>query len=139
MMHAPDPRTCMDADANTRTRRRILLLEQDEYLASLLDMMLHREGFEIVTLTSGDNARSFIHSTTPPDLMFIDCNWISHDRIDVLADFAQRIEWQRVPMIMLMGDYNGEKIEQAMNLGITDYLLQPFEPGELLDIIQRYI
>ena len=129
----------MDADASARTRRRILLLEQDEYLASLLEMLLHREGFQIVALTSDDNAKTFIHNSTPPDLIFIDSSWINHDRIDVLAGFAQRIEWQRVPMIMLMGDYNGEKIEEAMNLGITDYLLQPFEPGELLDIIQRYI
>jgi len=138
-MHAPHSRTCMDADASARTRRRILLLEQDEYLASLLDMLLHREGFEIVALSSDDHARTVIHGMTPPDLIFIDCSWISQDRIDVLADFAQRIEWQRVPLIMLMSYYDAEKIEQAMNLGISDYLLQPFEPGELLDVIQRYI
>ena len=138
-MHAPDTRTCMDADASARNRRRILLLEQDEYLASLLDMLLHREGFEIVALTSDDNARNFIHNTTPPDLIFIDGSWISHDRIDVFTDLAQRIEWQRVPLIMLLSYYDAEKIEQAMNLGINDYLMQPFEPGELLDVIQRYI
>ena len=63
----------MDADASARTRRRILLLEQDEYLASLLDMLLHREGFEIVALTSDDHARQVIHGMTPPDLIFIDC------------------------------------------------------------------
>ena len=44
-MHAPYSETCMDADPHIRTRRRILLLEQDEYLASLLHMLLYREGF----------------------------------------------------------------------------------------------
>ena len=129
----------MDADASARNRRCILLLEQDEYLASLLHMLLYREGFEIVALTCDDNARTFIHSTSPPDLIFIDGSWINHDRIDVFTDMAQRIEWQRVPLIMLMNYYDAEKIEQAMNLGISDYLMQPFEPGELLDMIQRYI
>lgn len=129
----------MDADVNPRTGRRILLLEQDDYLASLLHMLLHREGFQVYALASADNAQIFIQGTSPPDLIFINSDWINHDRIDVMADMQQRIEWQRIPMIMLMGYYNADKIEQAMNLGITDYLLQPFDPGELLDIIQRYI
>ena len=138
-MHAPDTRRCMDADVSPSTGRRILLLEQDDYLASLLHMLLHREGFEVYALASTDNAQIFIHGTSPPDLIFIDSNWIGEDRIDVFAEIAQRIEWQRVPVIMLMSYYDADKIEHAMNLGVTDYLLQPFEPGELLDIIQRYI
>ncbi len=138
-MHAPYSRTCMDADPDVRTRRRILLLEQDEYLASLLHMLLYREGFEISALTSDDNARAYIRNSAPPDLIFIDCNWMNDDRLHVLSDCTKRIEWQVVPIIVLMSYYDAEKIEQMMSYGVTDYLLQPFEPGELLDVIQRYM
>lgn len=138
-MHAPYSRTCMDADPDARTRRRILLLEQDEYLASLLHMLLYREGFEISALTSNDDARVFIRNSSPPDMIFIDSNWIEGNRIDTLANCGKRIEWQVVPIIMLMHHYDEQKIEEAMSLGVTDYLLQPFEPNELLDVIQRYL
>ena len=92
----------MDASANVRAHRRILLLQQDEYIASLLDMLLHREGFEITALTCDDNARSYIKGGSPPDLIFIDNSWIINDRIEVLSELNRRIEWQRVPMILLM-------------------------------------
>ena len=138
-MHAPYSRTCMDADPHIRTRRRILLLEQDEYLASLLHMLLYREGFEINALTTDDNARAYIRNSSPPDLIFIDAKWLREDRIEILLECTKRIEWQIVPIIVLMDQYDEEKIERVMELGATDYLLQPFEPGELLDVIQRYL
>ena len=138
-MHAPYSETCMDANPHIRTRRRILLLEQDEYLASLLHMLLYREGFEINALTSDDNARAFIRNSSPPDLIFIDGNWIRDDRIEVLLECSKRIEWQIVPIIVLLDQYDEENIERVMELGATDYLLQPFGPGELLDVIQRYL
>jgi len=128
----------MDADPYVRTRRRILLLEQDEYLASLLHMLLYREGFEIDALTSNDNARAFIRNSAPPDLIFIDGSWICDERIEILSDCSKRIEWQVVPIVMLLHHYDEQKVEQAMNVGVTDYLLQPFEPSELLDVIQLY-
>ena len=138
-MHVPDPWTCTDADINARAGRRILLLEEDDYLASLLDMLLQREGFEIRALNNPEGARSYLQQASPPDLVFINSGWISDKGIEVLGDYARRIEWQRVPMIMLLGFYDADKINRALELGISDYLLQPFEPGELIDIIHRYI
>jgi DNA-binding response OmpR family regulator len=129
----------MDADHYAQTRRRILLLEQDEYIASLLHMLLHREGFEISAVTSNENAHTYVHHATPPDLIFLDGDWINDERNEILSFCSKRIEWQVVPIIVLQHHFDEQKIERLLSMGVTDYLLQPFEPGQLLDVIQRYL
>ena len=39
---------------------------------------------------------------------------------------------------MLMNYYDLDLIERVTELGVADRLLQPFEPGALLDMIQKH-
>jgi response regulator of citrate/malate metabolism len=39
---------------------------------------------------------------------------------------------------MMMNYYDLDLIERVTTMGVTDHLLQPFEPAALIDMIQRY-
>ncbi len=138
MMHAHDYVTCTDAKSHLETGRQILLLEQDEFVASLIHLLLHREGFMVRAYTGTEHAMSHIRNQSPPDLIFVSSNWLEGSKPEIFNAIDQRIEWQRVPMVMLMNYFSPELIEKGLDLGVTDYLLQPFEPAELIDLIRKY-
>lgn len=138
MMHAHDVRTCMDASTTPDTRRKILILEQDEYLASLMHLLLYREGFAITAITDTEQLRTQIQSHRQPNLMFVSHRWLRDESPWVLTALKADTCWQSVPIIMLMNYYDLDLIEHVTELGVRDHLLQPFEPTDLLDMIQKY-
>jgi len=137
-MHAHDVRTCTDASQDPDTRRRILILEQDEYLASLMHLLLFREGFSITAITSVDQFPPLLEATQEPLILFISHRWLRDENPLVLKIIREQSNWQGVPLIMMMNYYDLDLIEHVTTLGVTDHLLQPFEPAALIDMIQKY-
>jgi DNA-binding NtrC family response regulator len=137
-MHAHDVRTCTDASQDPNTRRRILILEQDEYLASLMHLLLYREGFAITAITSVDQLRTQLEAALQPIILFVSHRWLRDENPEVLQIIRQQSNWLGLPLIMMMNYYDLDLIERVTTMGVTDHLLQPFEPAALIDMIQRY-
>lgn len=137
-MHAHDMRTCMDARNSAADRRKILILEQDDYLASLMHLLLYREGFATVAISDVQQLPLQLASDTTPMLLFISHRWLREDDPRVLKMLRKHKALRGVPLIMLMNYYDLDLIERVSALGITDHLLQPFEPAVLLETIQKY-
>lgn len=137
-MHAHDTRTCMDASNSAAKQRKILILEQDEYLASLMHLLLFREGFATSAISNVEQLPPQLQSDITPMLLFISHRWLREDDPPVLKILHKQSSLRGVPMIMLMNYYDLDLIDRVSALGITDHLLQPFEPAVLLDMIQKY-
>lgn len=138
MMHALEVRTCMDATAAPDTRRKILILEQDEYLASLMHLLLYREGFAITAISAPAQIHHHLQSHAPAMMVFISHRWLRDENPQVLHDIRQHAPWHNVPIIMLLNYYDLDLIERVNEQGVSDYLLQPIEPSVLLDAVNKY-
>jgi DNA-binding response OmpR family regulator len=120
------------------TDKTILVLEKDTYLASLLHYLLQREGFQIRVITDPGAAILHIENAAPADLIFMNEEWLRHKALHLLPILRNYPGWNAVPIISLMQHYRQNEIDRELHEGITDYLLQPFEPADLLDQIQKY-
>jgi len=138
MMHAHLLRTCMDAKILPDTRRKILILEQDEYLASLMHLLLYREGFDITAITHIDQLLPQLEAKYAPMMTFVSHRWLREEDPVVLKMINASPNWKAVPLIMLMNYYDLDLIERLTGMGMTDHLLQPFEPAALIEMICRY-
>jgi DNA-binding NtrC family response regulator len=138
MMHAHEVRTCMDATNKPDTRRKILILEQDEYLASLMHLLLYREGFAITAITDVEQLHPLLQAEYAPMMVFVSHRWLRDVDPVVLKLISDKPQWQNVPRIMLMNYYDLDLIERVTEQGVTDHLLQPFEPAALIDMICKY-
>lgn len=138
-MHVSDVRTCMDARSAPVVRRKILVFEEDPFLASLMQMLLYREGYDLSIITDETIALDHIQGQTAPELLFVSHKWLRDDYPQILQRMQHHDGWQDVSVILLLNYYNEEIIEHATEMGVSDYLLQPIEPGVLLDIIHKYI
>ncbi len=137
-MHVPEVRRCMDASSTPDSRRKIVIFEEDEFLVSLLNLLLRREGFDITFIPDVANAMHYIQTESAPELIFINHHWLVDDQPHLIQTIHNDNSWHKVPIILLVNYYNQEIIEHAMSLGISDYILQPFDPSVLIDLIQKY-
>ncbi len=107
---------------------RVLIIEDDSKIRMLLKEYLEGNGFQVLTLSDGNNALDVIVSESP-DIVILDIMLPGKDGLEVLREIRQR---NSVPVIMLTA--KGEDADRivGLELGADDYLPKPFNPRELL-------
>ena len=106
---------------------RILLIDDDVELCSLLEELLKREGFE--TRTEHDGARGLERARSGDfDLIVLDVMLPGLDGFEVLRQLRRS---SMIPVLMLTA--RGEDVDRivGLELGADDYLPKPFNPREL--------
>lgn len=116
---------------------RILIADDEIPMRDLVAQMIARRDreFEVVGL-AGDGAQALeLARQTHPDIVITDiympvCGGI---------EFIQRAQAEglRFKAIIISGHEEFECAKQAILLGVTDYLLKPFLPGELFDVMEK--
>ncbi|KAA3450316.1 DNA-binding response regulator [Mesorhizobium sp. SARCC-RB16n] len=106
---------------------RVLLIDDDVELTTLLQEYLTEEGYEVVTETDGRAAIAAAAGNSA-DIIVLDIMMPRMNGIEVL----QRIrKVSRIPVLMLTA--RGDDIDRisGLNLGADDYVPKPCSPGEL--------
>jgi two-component system response regulator RegX3 len=117
------------------TRRRILLIEDEQAISEPLAAALERDGFDVVVAaTAAAGLEGF--RTRSPDLVLLDVMLPDGDGRDVLREIRGA---SRVPVVMLTA--RGEEMDRVLGLelGADDYVTKPFSAAELLARIRAVL
>jgi two-component system alkaline phosphatase synthesis response regulator PhoP len=108
---------------------RVLLVDDEPSLAFALTDRLEAEGYRVTTVGDGDAALSTATSE-PFDLIVLDGMLPGRDGFDVCRTLRQR--GVKTPVLMLSA--RGQVVDRivGLQLGADDYLVKPFDVGELL-------
>ena len=108
-------------------RRRILIIDDERELRTMLSAYLEAEGFETFEATDGAQGLESM-TEAEPDLVILDVGLPGIDGFEVLRQLRQRSD---VPVIMLTA--RAEEVDRVVGLtvGADDYVTKPFSPLEL--------
>jgi DNA-binding NtrC family response regulator len=113
---------------------RILIVDDEAGLLSVISTMLKAEGYDVVPMREGDKALELLRREDF-DLMIADIRMRPIDGMQILR--TARAERPDVAVIMLTAYGSIETAIEAMKLGAFDYITKPFKVDELLVIIRR--
>jgi two-component system phosphate regulon response regulator PhoB len=116
----------------------ILIVEDEEPLTTLLRYNLEAEGYEVDSVTRGDDADTRLRETAP-DLIVLDWMLPGLSGIELCRRLRTRPQTQALPIIMLTA--RGEESERIRGLatGADDYIVKPFSVPELLARIRALL
>jgi DNA-binding response OmpR family regulator len=120
---------------NSSPGSRVLIIDDDERLNSLLSEYLGRFGFSVRTATHPQAGLRAL-KLDPPDLVILD---VMLPGMDGLAVCRKVRETSRVPIIMLTARGDVADRIVGLELGADDYVPKPFEPRELVARIQAVL
>jgi DNA-binding response OmpR family regulator len=104
---------------------RVMVVEDEANIASIVRAYLVREGFEVMWLRSGEQAIDEL-SRFDPSLIVLDIGLPGMDGFEVCRRVAGR-----VPIIMLTArDEEADRVA-GLEVGADDYIVKPFSPREL--------
>ena len=110
------------------TQQNILIVEDEEKIATLLKDYLEKSGYRTTILDRGDRVLSFVKDR-PPDLILLDIMLPGLDGMEVCREIRK---FSSVPIIMITAKV--EEIDRLLGLefGADDYICKPFSPREVV-------
>jgi len=111
------------------TKRRVLVVDDEDNVTHLVSSALRFDGFETVTADNGTSALAKV-AETDPDLIVLDVMMPGLDGLGVLQNL--RSAGSQVPVIFLTARDTANDRIAGLRAGADDYVVKPFSVEELL-------
>ncbi len=110
---------------------RVLIVEDEEHLATGLRFNLEAEGYEVKVVDNGEAALSLLTGGSDDfDLVVLDVMLPGKDGFTVISELRQANQF--VPTLMLTARGRSEDVLRGFAAGADDYLAKPFELAILM-------
>ena len=116
----------------------ILIVDDEPSIRSLVRDCLELEGHEIVEAADGPSALDAVASDNP-DLMVLDIMMPGMSGLDVLTELRGQPTTKELPVILLTAMSDDATTWAGWSAGANVFLPKPFDPGALLDWIDRVL
>lgn len=103
--------------------QKILIVEDDPFLSSLLKTRLTREGFETVRAADGEQALAMLKEQKP-SLMLLDLILPKKSGFEVLEAARADAETKSMPVIIISNLGQDDDIRRGRELGVLDYIVK---------------
>ncbi len=112
-------------------KEKILVVDDEEDILELLSFNLSREGYQVFTAATGEEALNLSRSTNP-DLIVLDLMLPGMDGLEVAKILKTDPGLRHIPIVMLTAKGEEADIVTGLELGADDYVTKPFSPRVLL-------
>ncbi|MDP9085006.1 MAG: response regulator, partial [Pseudomonadota bacterium] len=109
---------------------RILIVDDERHNRQLLEIMLARQGFDLVSAASGEEALAFV-AQKPPDVILLDVMMPGTDGYAVADQIKNNFATKNIPIIMITALNSRDARMQALSAGAEDFLSKPVDRAEL--------
>ena len=113
---------------------RILVVDDESILRSLLEKILKKEGYEVLLAASGKEAIEILECEKA-DIIISDIKMPEMDGFALLR--AVKEKYPSIGVIMMTAYADAYSVKDALLLGADDYITKPFKSVEICMIIER--
>ena len=116
----------------------IVLIEDHEDLAQLVQYKLKKEGYKVIWKADGLSGLEEVRATRP-DLVLLDVMLPKMDGFEVLDHLRADVETKPIPIVMLTALSQEQDVVRGFEHGATDYMVKPLRPAELVSRVNKLL
>ena len=116
----------------------VLVADDDPVILRLIQVNLELEGYDVLTANNGQEAVDQA-AEAKPDLIIIDIMMPRLDGYQACEHLKSHAETAAIPVIFLSAKAQQSDIDKGKSFGVADYLTKPFDPSELLEVVERHV
>ena len=119
----------------------VLVIDDSKFICKIIEVVLHREGYEVVCCLSGEAAIRWLASSDVriPDLVFVDLCFPQMDGFSVIRHLRSQSVFSQTPFVIL-SRRNGmlDKLKGRL-VGASDYLAKPFTTEQIITVVKTHL
>jgi len=120
------------------SNRTTLIVDDEKLILISTRIVLESVGFDVLTADSGEAAIATAKSKKP-GLILLDIMMPGIDGWETLSRLKEDPETKEIPVIIFTAREHSRGRQLAREMGAADYFQKPFEPDELISIVEEYL
>jgi len=109
---------------------KILVVDDDQGTTKLLENILSKEGYDVITLNDSADTVS-VAAANEPNLILLDMMMPFADGIEVFNNLRAESQFAQVPIVFFTSVNDIQRKVAALESGASDYIVKPVHPQEL--------
>lgn len=118
---------------------KILIIDDSKPIRRLLEYILTRENYEVVSAQDGFEAIFWLSEGNRPDLIISDIEMPNFTGEELISNLNNSGLFSDLPVIILTGVESQEIKDNFLSRGVVGYLTKPFDPANLVQIVKEAI
>lgn len=118
--------------------RTVLIIEDEKLIIVSTQMVLESAGFRVESATNGEEGISKVREICP-DLVLLDIMMPGIDGWETLTRLKRDPDTAEIPVVIFTARAHARGHQKSTELGAVDYFRKPFEPDELIDLVEKHI
>jgi len=120
------------------SKKKILIVEDEESLLKLESILLTSKGYDVRGVPNGQAALQALNEVKP-DLILLDVMLPEIDGFEVCRRIKSDPENRHIPIIMLTAKKSREDMAKGEQVGADWYITKPFKAAMVIETIQRFL
>ena len=119
--------------------KKIILIEDEELMVTLLQRKLTQDGYEVSVARNGEDGLKSMREARP-DLVLLDIIMPRKGGFEVMEEMQKDKDLKGIPVIVISNSGQPVEIDRAQKLGAKDWLIKTeFDPQEVVDKVKKQI
>ncbi|HQT63337.1 MAG: two-component system sensor histidine kinase/response regulator [Acidocella sp. 20-57-95] len=117
----------------------IMILDDSPTVIMSLSQILIKAGYEVATAANGKEGVDQLSGGLKPNVILTDLNMPEMDGIAFIKEARKTAATKFTPIIVLSGDSDGRKRDDAKSAGASGWLAKPPQANQLLYVVKQLL
>ena len=118
--------------------RKVLVADDEPSIATALEFLLQRSGYDVCVARNGDEALRLIEQNVP-DLVLLDVMMPLRSGYEVCRVLREREEWKHIKVVILTAKGQATDAKKGLAVGADLYVTKPFSTRDLVSEVNRLL
>jgi chemosensory pili system protein ChpA (sensor histidine kinase/response regulator) len=118
--------------------RKVMIVDDSVTVRKVTTRLMERQGWEVTTAKDGLDAMNQLQDIYP-DVVLLDIEMPKMDGFEVLKSVRRDPRLEKLPIIMITSRTGEKHKQQALELGVNQYLGKPFQEASLISTIDEVL
>jgi len=116
--------------------KRVMTVDDSRTMREMVAFTLRKAGYEVSEAEDGQQALDVL-KTASVDVLITDLNMPRMDGVTLIRTLRGDPKWRALPILMLTTESDAAKKSEGKSAGATGWLVKPFDPEKLVDVVKR--
>ena len=117
---------------------KILVVDDEEFIISLLHNGLSEQGFEVVKAANGFDAILAVEEENP-DVVITDIMMPKLTGLEFLKAMKNNKDTKKIPVILISALDEAQMVQEGLSMGAVDFITKPFKISEIVGKLRHYL
>lgn len=117
--------------------KKILTVDDSKTIRDMLKFALAGAGLQVMQAEDGADGLRVLKGATGIDVIITDINMPNMDGFEFIENVRRDPTHKATPILVLTTESSSDKKTRAREAGATGWIVKPFDPQKLLDVIRK--